>query len=48
MGCDRGCGIRVQFLTVILSLWVAFLTLIQLYLAMGRLLLKLSLEFKTP
>lgn len=48
MGCDGDCGIRVHFPTVALSLWAVFLPPVQLYLAMGMLLLKLSLECKTP
>lgn len=48
MGCNGDCGITVHFPTVILFLWAAFLPSVQLYLAMGMSLLKLSLEFKMP
>lgn len=47
-GCDGACGIRVHLPTMILSLWAEFLQPVQLGLAMGMLLLKLSLEFKMP
>lgn len=48
MGHDGVDGIRVHVPTMILSLWATFLQPVQLYLAMGMLLLKLSLEFKMP